>query len=200
MARKPKTDSPAPTPDPAVKDPVREQVKQMSGHATEAEMVESLPENTMTATPAEELTPTGRPRRKNKPRAVAEPTEDPLMTDPIYKKHVERMRSKTGGGLVTGGFKIASKVLDKPEVALTDPEQEDVKGCFYVASRKFGWGLDPTSSPWTMAFYLFGLIGTFVFSRVAAAKANEWTEQFKRWFKGEEETTLDPDAKEGMDK
>lgn len=197
MGRPRKNPLPSVTAQPdASAEPVRPQIQQMTGHANSEEMEASLPTNTMTlAADADEA-----PRRKRRTKAEMEASRagevaDPLMSDPVYRKHIEKMQTKTGGGIVTGGFNIASKVLDDPEVALNEDEQDDVKGCFYVASKKFGWGLDPSKSPWAMAFYLFGLIGTFIFKRVAAHKADEWTEQFKRWFKPEEED--EPEKKEG---
>lgn len=177
-------------------DGVRPQVKQMSGHANEEEMIASLPTNTMTTAPDSAPGTGETPKRTRRSKAeMAEarglkpstvPVEDPNMADPIYRRHIERMRSKTGGGIVTGGFKLASKVMDDPKIVLSEDEEGDVKGCFYVASKKFGWGLDPASSPWTMAFYLFGLIGTFVFQRVATTQADKWTENFKRMIFGED--------------
>jgi len=181
--------------------PVRDEVKRMSGHANEQEMADSLPENTMLSG-MEEAPRQRRPRRTKAEmdalRGQATPSADPLMADPVYARAVQDMQAFGGSGLVKGAFSTAAVAMKDEEIALQTPEEKRLDGYFYVMSKKYNV-LDPTGNWFTMALYFFGMLGSFIFARVAKKKGDTLVKQFQSWFSSEE-TKPDPDAKEGMDK
>jgi len=181
--------NPASAPSP---DTVREQVKQMSGHQTEEEMAASLPINTM-ALDATETAPVARRKRRTKEEMARARGElpagspDPLMADPVYRKAIQDMQGFGGASLVKGGFDVAAlAITHDPAMKLQETEEERLDGYFYVMSKKYNV-LDPSNHWFTMALYFFGLLGSFIFTRVAHKKGNEMIDSLTRWFSGEKE-------------
>jgi hypothetical protein len=190
MARPKKDAVSNPAPAPSL-DTVREQVKQMSGHQTEEEMAATLPVNTMTL---EETgtAPVARRKRRTKEemaRARGElpaSSPDPNMSDPKYVKALKDMQAFGGASIIKGGFDVAAIATHDPAMKLQEPEEERLDGYFYVMSKKYNV-LDPTNHWFTMALYFFGLLGSFIFTRVAHKKGNEMIDSLTRWFSGKEE-------------
>jgi hypothetical protein len=179
--------NPAPVPSP---DAVRVQVKQMSGHQTEEEMAESLPVNTM-ALESEETAPVARRKRRTKEEMARARGEvpaglDPNFSDPKYVKALKDMQAFGGSSIVKGGFDVAALAMRDPAIKLQEPEEDRLDGYFYVMSKKYNV-LDPTAHWFTMALYFFGLLGSFVFTRLAHKKGNEMIDQLTRWFGGKDE-------------
>lgn len=180
-------ESPHPAPSPET---VRTQIKMMSGHASEEEMAASLPDNTMTTPALEEPARTRRPRRTKEEMAAARAAQageaDPNMSDPKYVKYLAEMRGFGGASLVKGGFNVAAIAAKDESIRLQDEEEAKLDGYFYVMSKKYNV-LDPTNHWFTMALYFFGLLGSFIFARVAKAKGDSIVKQFTHWFGGEKE-------------
>ncbi len=173
-------------------EPVREQIKKMSGSQSEEEMAAALPTDTMqSALPGmEDLTPTGRlrrPRGPRKPKPIEEMEVDPLMQDPRYKKAVERMRSAGLSKTVKGGFQGAAVMTKDDDWKLDSEEEGEVDDFSYVVSKK--WPImDPTYHWISMILYFVSLIGTLIFKRAAKMKAESWMKKLSDWFgSGEEE-------------
>jgi hypothetical protein len=183
--RKDTIENPPPAPSP---DAVRVQVKQMSGHATEEEMIDSLPENTMTAAPADET-----PRRKRRTkeemaaaRGQKSVVSDPLLDDRKYQEALRDMQGFGGASIVKGSFDVAALAMKDEKISLQSDEEKRLDGYFYVMSKKYSV-LDPTNHWFTMALYFFGMLGSFIFARVAEKKGESLVQQFSRWFGLEEE-------------
>lgn len=173
-------------------DGVREVVKQMSGHASEDELRDSLPENTMTDATSEASEPAKprKPRRTKEEMARLrgkEPEQelDPLMSDPRYAKAVGNMRSAGMKKTVVGGFDTAAKITKDEAWELEKDEVEQVDDFSYVCSKKFPI-LDPTAAWWTMAIYFFAMLGTFIAKRVAQTQGDELIEKLREMVFGEE--------------
>src|SRR5574337_552615 len=162
--------------------PVREQIKQMSGHANAEEMAESLPDNTMVA-PIEET-----PRKKRRTRAEIEAAEgmDPRLTDPHYRKAVAGMSGFGVPKIIKGGFDLTATVSQDVKWKLDDGEKETLDDFFYALGVRYG-SLDPMKHWVTTALYFFGMLGTFIMSRAMQSKTNSWIKSFTGWFSGEEE-------------
>lgn len=191
MAR-PRKDAIENPPVPPSADAVRTQVKQMSGHATEQEMMESLPENTMTA-PVDDA-----PRRKRRTKEEMAATRgatvaDPLMEDRKYVKALADMQGFGGSSIVKGGFDVAALALKDAKIELQSEEVERLDGYFYVMSKKYQV-LDPTNHWFTMALYFFGMLGSFIFARVAQRNGESLVQQMSRWFGMEEKDEKNSDA------
>ena len=185
----------------AVTEPVREQIKKMSGSQSEQEMADALPTDTMQAPlpGMEDLTSTGRPRRPrgpNKPRGAPMEEVDPLMLDPRYKKAIERMRSAGISKTVKGGFAGAAVMTKDPDWKLDEEEGEEVDDFSYVVSKKYPL-MDPSRHWISMILYFVALIGTLIFKRAAKMKAESWMKKLSEWFGGEEEE-LDAQEKENV--
>jgi hypothetical protein len=191
--RKDAVSNPAPAPSP---DAVREQVKQMSGHQSEEEMAASLPENTMLPGMEETVQPRRKRRTKaemDAARGVPAQGADPNMTDPKYVKALKDMQAFGGSSIVKGGFDVAALAMRDPAIKLQEPEEDRLDGYFYVMSKKYNV-LDPTAHWFTMALYFFGLLGSFIFTRLAHKKGNEMIDQLTRWFGGKEESETAKDS------
>jgi hypothetical protein len=172
-----------PPSEPKPSDTVRNEVKRMSGHATEEEMAAGLPENTMAL--AEPEMATGKPKRKYAKRgAQAEASADPNLSDPRYVKALADMQAFGGASIVKGGFDVAAIAMHDEKMKLQSDEEGRLDGYFYVMSKKYNV-LDPSNHWFTMALYFFGLLGSFIFTRVAHKKGNSMIDQFTRWFGGE---------------
>jgi len=191
--RKDTIENPPPAPSP---DAVRVQVKQMSGHATEEEMIDSLPENTMTAAPADET-----PRRKRRTkeemaaaRGQKSVVSDPLLDDRKYQEALRDMQGFGGASIVKGSFDVAALAMKDEKISLQSDEEKRLDGYFYVMSKKYSV-LDPTNHWFTMALYFFGMLGSFIFARVAEKKGESLVQQFSRWFGlGEEKESADVES------
>lgn len=152
---------------------VRDQIKAMTGHATDEEFELAVPENTDAVAEAPL-------KRKRRSKAEIElerggtvlPPEDPLMSDPRYKKAIGRMNSLGGAAIIDTGFKLTGKPLEQEE----KNEWDDF---FYVVSKK--GGLDPSQNWWLMGLFAF-----FLLTRHAVART-EIGEHFMEFFKPKEE-------------
>lgn len=169
--------------------PVRDQVKTMTGFATEEEMVASLSENTLTAPPpGQEEAPK---RKYNKKTAVpATPVTDPLMADKKYVEALSDMQGFGGAGLIKGGFSTAAMATKDESWKLKTEEEKRLDGYFYVMSKKYTV-LDPTGHWFLMALYFFGMLGSFIFARVAANQGEEFAASLVRWMTGKKPEQLE---------
>ena len=161
---------------------VRQQIKQMTGHASAEEMADSLPMNTMIA--SEEETPRRKRRSKEEIAAsragTATSSTDPNMVDPFYREAIEDMRAFGGGSIIKGGFSTMGVALHDEKIPLTKKEEKRLDGYFYVMSKKYNV-LDPSNHWFTMALYFFGMLGSFIFARIAEKKGEDMTQQVMRW-------------------
>jgi hypothetical protein len=183
-------------------DPVRPQIKQMTGFETAEEMRAALPENTsLGSPPMDGYTPAPKRSRRSKEEMAAAraaaglDVDDPNMLDPRYKKAVENMRS---GGLTTAvqaGFKTYAVVSKEPSWELQPDEDQKVDDFSYVLSKKYGV-LDPTKHWIGMAFYFVALMGTLIFKRAAKLNAESWMKKLHGFFSSTEDETEKPEQKQ----
>jgi len=140
------------TTSPAV-NPVREQVKQMSGFANLEELKAAVPEST--ALPTE--------KKERKKRAVAEVSDDPNMSDPKYKEAIGNMTAFGGKKVVSAGFSTAATILKDDKFKLDAEENKVWDEYFYVVSKRSNF--DP-SSPWFLAVYFVVMLLTQLGARL----------------------------------
>jgi hypothetical protein len=157
---------------------VRPQVMQMTGHATEEEMISSLPENTNQPTGDDDAP--RRTRRPRQPRPV-EPEADPLATDKRYQRAVGNGTFLGAPKIVKGGFSIAAKIADKEEIALNEDEAEEVDDYFYALSKRHPLG-DPFATWYMSLLYFVAMIATLVGTRFAQAQGDEFQTRLARLF------------------
>jgi len=175
---------------------VPEPIKNMTGFSSVSEMEENLPENTMQAAEGDEPKKVRKPRRSKEEMAKARgesaapvATDDPLMQDPIYRKHIEKMRNKSISTTVKGGFDTAAAITQDDEWKLEPEEMDDIDGFSYVCSKKYPV-LDPSRHWLSMTLYFFALLGTLIFKRAAKKNAENWMKKLGDLFGfGEEEIT-----------
>jgi hypothetical protein len=144
---------PAPTVNAPVMEPVRDQVKQMSGFNNLEELKAAVPESTATV-------PT--PERKPRQKRVLEDA-DPLMNDPKYRAAIGNMTAFGGKKVVASGFATAASALRDEKFKLNSEEEQVWDEFFYVVSKRSNF--DPTS-PWFLAIYAVVMILTQLGSRL----------------------------------
>lgn len=186
-----------------VEETVREPIKQMTGFSSAEEMADALPENTMQPLFDEgEGTPRQRRKRRSKeemaafrrsqgipdPYAPSSPAmagTDDLMSDPRYRKAVEKMRTAGMTNTIDSGFSTAALITQDEEWKLQKEEREDVDDFSYVVSKKFPI-LDPTAHWFSMLIYFFAMMGTLIFKRAAKMNAETWMKKLHDMFVGED--------------
>lgn len=169
---------------PSASEPVRPEVKRMSGFGSKEEMAASLRENTNEQT--EELKPRRTRRTKAEMQAARGETPiDPNMADPRYRQAIGKMNAFGGPKLISGAFSAVGVATGDKTIPLNPEEKTDVDDYFYVLSKRYNV-LDPTRHWITMALYFFGMLGTFIFSRILASKSHSLAKQITSWFTGEE--------------
>jgi len=145
-------------------DNVREQIKGMAGYSDDSSFENALPETTIeSATETEELTPTGRKKRKLGPRKPKLINSEEI-TDPIIKRFNERANSLGGSELVTTAFKFTGKPLETEE-------KDELNDFFYVLSKKGGF--DVQSSWFLMGLYCVFMLVRFFIIRTDLGKQLE---------------------------
>jgi hypothetical protein len=175
-------------------EPVREQIKQMTGFASADELAEALPDNTMQPQGDEgDAAPRPRKPRRSKEEIARsrgvislDLDPDPLMQDKRYAKAVEKMRTAGLSNTVKSGFDTVAVVTEDEAWELEAEEIEDVDDFSYVMSKKFPV-LDPTRHWLGMAVYFLALLGTLTFKRLAKQKGNNMMKWLTDLFKPEEE-------------
>ena len=170
--------------------PVRQQVRDLSGFGSREELAASLPESTATPGTA------AAPEKVRKPRTPKTDATD----DPRYNKAVANMTSFGGGRAVKTAFKTAATVMDKKEIALDATEEEMWDDYFYVVGKKSNF--DPTR-PWYLVFYAFILLLEQVTVRIWKMNEKSFVNHIAKMFGigGEEETgpTEKPEEEETED-
>jgi hypothetical protein len=137
---------------PPLVEPVRDQVKQMSGFNNLEELKAAVPDSTASA-PVE---------RKPRQKRILEET-DPLMSDPKYKQAIGNMTAFGGKKVVASGFATAATALRDEKFKLQPDEEQVWDEFFYVVSKRSNF--DPTS-PWFLAIYAVVMILTQLGSRM----------------------------------
>lgn len=141
---------------------VRDEIKNMSGFNSDEELEAYLPESTVSTTtefpPADnDLTPTGRKKRKLGPRKKKlDDTGEP--TDKRIERFKERATGLGGKSVVTVGFEMSGQPLKHEE-------DEELGDFFYALSKKAN--IDPTEN-----WILLGLYFVFMLSRFIVARTN----------------------------
>jgi hypothetical protein len=183
-------------PQSATPEPVRDEVKRMSGFSSEDDMKASLRSDTNQPTGDE------KPKRARRTKAEMEATRtatvaDPNMADPRYKEAIAKMNAFGGPKLISGTFAAVGVAMGDRAIPLNTEEKADVDDYFYVLSKKYNV-LDPTRHWITMAVYFFGMLGSFILTRVLGSKGNSLSKQIASWFGGEEtkEETPEPNSQE----
>jgi hypothetical protein len=160
--------------------PVNPQIREMSGFSSLEELKKEIPESTGEAG---EATKKERRKRRTKAEIEAERGSQPaigsgggdLMDDPEYRAAVQEMVGFGSPRLVKTPFKLAAKVLDKPDMDLDKKEEKRIDGFFYVVGKRTN--LDPTRSTWMLALYGIVMILELVLTRVwlynSASMTNE---------------------------
>lgn len=149
---------------PPNEDAVRSQIKGMSGFSSDESFEDALPDSTIEdAGAAEELTPTGRKKRKLGPRKPKLVSSEEI-TDPIIKRFNERANSLGGSELVTTAFKFTGKPLEVEE-------KDELNDFFYVLSKKGGF--DVQSSWFLMGLYCVFMLVRFFIIRTDLGKQLE---------------------------
>jgi hypothetical protein len=144
-------------------DSVRPQIKGMSGFSSDESFEDALPDSTIEDAGAEELTPTGRKKRKLGPRKSKLISSDEIV-DPIVKRFNERANSLGGSELVTTAFKFTGKPLETEE-------KDELNDFFYVLSKKGGF--DVQSSWFLMGLYCVFMLVRFFIIRTDLGKQLE---------------------------
>lgn len=187
-----------------IEETVREPIKQMTGFSSAEEMSDALPENTMQSLFEGDGE---QPRQKRKKRTKAEMAawrasqgipdpsasggpvnaslDDPLMSDPRYRKAVEKMRTAGMTNTIDSGFSTAALITQDDDWKLAKEEREDVDDFSYVVSKKFPI-LDPTAHWLSMLIYFFAMMGTLIFKRAAKMNAETWMKKLHDMFVGED--------------
>lgn len=157
---------------------VRPQIKAMISPSSNEEFEKSLPVST--AEPAGE-TPVGEPikrKRRSKEEMAAlrgatggqvqAPEVDPLMSDPEYKRIMDKMTGAGGKKVVSAAFSMSGKPLRHEEEKEFDEQ-------FYVISKKLGYS--PANSWFAILFYFF-----FAVVLPAIVERTDLAKQFKALF------------------
>jgi len=186
-----------------VEETVREPIKQMTGFSSAEEMADALPENTMQPLfEGDGEQPRQKRKRRTKeemaafrrsqgipdPYASSSPAmagTDDLMSDPRYRKAVEKMRTAGMTNTIDSGFSTAALITQDEEWKLQKEEREDVDDFSYVVSKKFPI-LDPTAHWFSMLIYFFAMMGTLIFKRAAKMNAETWMKKLHDMFVGED--------------
>jgi hypothetical protein len=183
MKRNPDGTKASNVPQPTTETPVRPQIKQMTGHASETEMAENLPTDTMAGAPG---SPEDEPKRKRRTKAEMDAArgagaslDDPNMSDPRYKRIIEKTRAMGGVKIVKSGFALSGKPLDQDE-------ELDFDDYFYVVSKKVKF--DPASSWLMMIVWFAGLMCQAIAARVLKSKGEDLMKKVIEWFKPESES------------
>jgi hypothetical protein len=185
--------------------PISASVSRMSGFSSEQEMKDSLPDSTLTSEPDE------KPRRKRRTKEEILAAKggagniaidaDPNMSDPVYRKAVEKMRSAGISTTVKSGFKTAAIATNDANWELDDEEIDDIDGFSYVMSKKFPL-MDPTRHWISMLLYFVALMGTMIFKRAVLSGEDsflgKFTADFKKAFGFGEKPALDAQQLEDM--
>lgn len=169
-------------------EPVRPQIKQMTGFKSAEEMAASLPTDTMTSAPEE------RPRKYTRKPKQEEAPRDPLLDDPRYKKAIASMQGFGGPKIVKGGFSAVALATSEPAIALNGEEGEQLDDFFYVLGKRYQ-ALDPSGHWFTMLLYFLSMLGTFIFTRVMSSKGNSLQKQLAQWFGGKDEDEKEEESK-----
>jgi hypothetical protein len=164
-------------------EPVRPEVKRMSGHESEAEMAAGLPDNTMTAAP-EAIKRTRRTKAEME-TLRSQGAADPNLSDKRYVSAIAKMNAFGGPKLVKGTFAAVGLATGDKNIPLNQEESDDLEDYFYVLSKKYNV-LDPTRHWVTMAVFFFGMLGSFILTRVLGSKSNSLAKQIAGWFTHEE--------------
>lgn len=164
-------------------EPVREQVKTMSGFNSEEEMLSSLPESTITALPTDEA-----PRRRRRTKAEMEALRagegsapDPLLSDRRYQRAVGKGTFYGAPRIVKSGFSLAATIAKQDKIRLDDAETEDVEDFFYAVSKRHPFG-DPFATWYGCLFLFLALMGALVGKRFAEAKGESFQKSLAKFF------------------
>lgn len=172
---------------------VNPQIKAMTGHTSEEDMLSTLPENTNA--PGEDGDKPRRKRRSKSEMAAARGGEatpagavDPLLADKRYQRALGKATFFGAPKMIKGGFSIAAEVAGKDEVALTSDENEDVEDFFYALSKRRSVG-DPFALWYTSLLYFVAMLAGLIGSRVAAMQGDNIQKRLAKMFGyGAEET------------
>lgn len=184
-----------------VAEEVRPQIHQMTGHGSEEEMAESLPENTMQPVVDD------KPKRKRRSKeemaasrgessAPMGSTDDPLMADARYRKCVEKMRGKTLTTTVEKGFEVAAAATKDRDWLLEKDEVEEVDDVSYVLAKRYPV-LDPTNHWLSMAVYSLAILGGLIFKRAGKAAVGGWLQKLMASLGGEPDEDDKPTSEQG---
>lgn len=182
----------APPPGGAIQDAapkINPQVQQMTGHASEDEMVSSLPSDTNTEDNASPDKQARRRRKVKTPPPVAPTPEQQLANDPRYQRAIAKATFLGAPKGVKGAFSLAAKIADKPTIALDHNEQEDVDDYFYALSKRRAM-FDPFATWWSSLLYFAVMLATLIGTRFAQAQGEQLQKKLAEFFgygkKGEE--------------
>ena len=170
---------------PAV-NPVRQQVKDLSGFGNREDLKNALPESTATA-PSLEVEKVRKPRQKKE-------VED--VTDERYNRAVAGMTSLGGSRAIKTVFKSAAHVTKKDELKLDKEEEQLWDDFFYVVGKKSQF--DPTR-PWYLVLYAVVLLGEQVVTRLWALNENSFANSLGKLFGMGEDEEKQPSTVTGAD-
>lgn len=154
---------------PAV-NPVRQQVKDLSGFGNREDLKNVLPESTAIAPGSEQ------PEKVRKPRQKKD-VED--VTDERYNRAVAGMTSLGGSRAIKTVFKSAAHVTKKEELKLDKEEEQLWDDFFYVVGKKSQF--DPTR-PWYLVLYAIVLLGEQVVTRLWALNSDSFANSLGKFF------------------
>lgn len=150
---------------------VREQIRNMTGHATEEDFFNSLPESTLApSTSSPETTEGVRTKRKWTRKAKVAVPSEPI--DPIVARFNADATSMGGAELIRAGIDKATKI------PLTSKEDQRLSDFFYVLSKKANVNI---ADSWIgMGCYCVCMLFSFVLTRSEAFQ--KFNESFTSFF------------------
>jgi hypothetical protein len=149
-------------------------IEQMTGHASQEEMLASLPTSTVGVTGQEKQRgPNGRllkadgterAPKGSGTRRTTQPAVNPLMQDERYRRAIQGINFFGAPRMINSGFGIAATLMNDPEMSLKETEKEAVDDYFYALSKHLSF--DPMANVVGRLLVLLALIGELVVKRM----------------------------------
>ena len=161
---------------PASVNPVRQQVKELSGFGNREDLKAALPDST--------AVPSSIPGEAEKTRKPRQKKADEDVTDERYNRAVAGMTSLGGSRAIKTVFKSAAHVTKKDELKLDVEEEKLWDDFFYVVGKKSQF--DPTR-PWYLVLYAVVLLTEQIVTRLWALNSNSFANSLGKFFGLEED-------------